>query len=65
MASENKIRRIAGWVVSVLLTVVFLMAGAMKLLGKAAGMFDPSRRGVLIAGRSLKMALGFMGPRWV
>jgi putative oxidoreductase len=40
MASENKIRRIAVWVVSVLLTVVFLMAGAMKLLGKAAGMFE-------------------------
>ncbi len=40
MASENKIRRIAVWVVSVLLTVVFLMAGAMKLLGKAAGLFE-------------------------
>ncbi len=40
MCSENKIRRIAVWVVSVLLTVVFLIAGAMKLLGKAAGMFE-------------------------
>jgi uncharacterized membrane protein YphA (DoxX/SURF4 family) len=40
MASENKIRRISVWVFSVLLTVVFLMAGAMKLLGKAAGMFE-------------------------
>ena len=40
MASENKIRRIAVWVVSVLLTVVFLMAGAMRLLGKTAGMFE-------------------------
>ena len=40
MASENKIRRIAVWVVSVPLTVVFLIAGVMKLLGKAAGMFE-------------------------
>jgi hypothetical protein len=40
MASENKIRRIAVWVVSVPLTVVFLIAGAMKLLEKAAGMFE-------------------------
>jgi uncharacterized membrane protein YphA (DoxX/SURF4 family) len=39
MASENKIRRIAVWVVSVLLTVVFLIAGATKLPGKAVGMF--------------------------
>ncbi len=28
------------WVVNVLLTVVFLIAGAMKLLEKAAGMFE-------------------------
>ena len=40
MASENKIRRMAVWVVSVLLTIVFLIAGAMKLLGKAAGMIE-------------------------